>query len=75
MTISSLLGRSLDSAGLAVAITACVTVLPRTALREWEESLADAAIHACAERGGTALLGADHVVSCAPGALSSGRER
>ena len=74
MTISSLLIRSFDTAAWLFAIGGCVTSLPRIALREWEKSLADAAIHVCAEQGGSALVGTDRIVSCAPTADSKGRE-
>jgi hypothetical protein len=73
MTISSLLIRSFDSAVLFYVMSGCVIELPRIALREWEKSLADAAVHACSARGGTALVGADRVVSCAPIAPSNER--
>ena len=72
MTIGWLVGR-FETAAWFCAITACVTTLPRMALRGWEKNLADAAIQACVERGGSALVGADRVVSCAPCTLSKGR--
>jgi hypothetical protein len=43
------------------------------ALRRWEKALANAAIGACTERGGTALIGDDRVVSCMPWEVSNGR--
>ncbi len=74
MTITSLLARSLDAAAFALGICGCIASVPPVALGKWERSLADTAARACVEHGGTALVGADRVVSCAPGALSKGRE-
>ena len=73
MSISSLLGRSFESAAWFCVLSSCVTTVPPTALRKWEKDLADAAIRACAERGGNALVGDDRVVSCTPCALANAR--
>ena len=71
MTISSLLARSVNLATLLLGLSGCVVAATPMALQEWEEELSEAAIHACTEQGGFALVGADRVVSCAPGAVAN----